>query len=83
MFVPISGGSWPEELVTALETALDECAAADLTGLSGGDLASLVVDLRRVACRLEAEIARAVHAAAQVEVWRSSGATSMEAWLGC
>ena len=49
--------------------------------LSGSDLAGLVVDLRRVATRLEAEIARTVHAAAQVEVWRSAGATSMEAWL--
>ena len=40
-----------------------------------------MVDLRRVATRLEAEIARAVHAASQVEAWRTAGATSMEAWL--
>jgi hypothetical protein len=46
-----------------------------------GDLAALVVDLRRVACRLEAEIARVVHAAGQSEVWRVTGATSMESWL--
>ena len=52
-----------------------------LTALSGSDVAGLVVDLRRVATRLEAEIARAVHAASQVEVWRGAGATSMEAWL--
>jgi hypothetical protein len=70
-----------EELVAALETALSECAAADVSLLSGSELAALVVDLRRVASRLEAEIARVVHAAAQVEVWRSAGATSMEAWL--
>jgi hypothetical protein len=70
-----------EQLVTALETALAECAAADLTQLSGSDVAALVVDLRRVATRLEAEIARAVHAASQSEIWRTSGATSMEAWL--
>ena len=40
-----------------------------------------MVDLRRVATRLEAEIARTVHAASQVEVWRVAGASSMEAWL--
>jgi Domain of unknown function (DUF222) len=34
-----------------------------------------------VATRLEAEIARVVHAAGQAEVWRSSGASSLEAWL--
>jgi Domain of unknown function (DUF222) len=70
-----------EPLVTALETALAGCASADLGGLSSSELAELVIDLRRVATRLEAEIARVVHAAAQVEVWRASGATSMEAWL--
>ena len=70
-----------QQLVTALETALDECAAADLSVLPAGDVAALVIDLRRVATRLEAEIARAVHAASQSEIWRSSGATSMEAWL--
>ena len=52
-----------QPLVTALETALAQCAAADLSVLSGSDLAALVVDLRRVATRLEAEIARVVHAA--------------------
>ena len=41
----------------------------------------MVVDLRRVASRLEAEIGRAVHAVSQAEAWRSTGATSMEAWL--
>ena len=70
-----------QPLVTALDTALDECAAADLSLLSGSDLAALVVDLRRVATRLEAEIARVVHAASQGEVWRAAGASSMEAWL--
>jgi Domain of unknown function (DUF222) len=70
-----------QPLVTVLETALARCAAADLSVLSATDVAGLVVDLRRVATRLEAEIARAVHAASQVEVWRQSGATSMEAWL--
>ncbi len=69
------------ELVTALEQALSGCSAAGLSGLSPGELASLIVDLRRVACRLEAEIARAVHAAASAEVWVSAGATSMETWL--
>ena len=69
------------ELVAALEMALVGCAAADLTVLSGADVAALVVDLRRVATRLEAEIARVVHVAEQAEVWRSTGATSMEAWL--
>jgi hypothetical protein len=70
-----------QELVAALEMALAECAATDLTVLSGADVAVLVVDLRRVATRLEAEIARVVYVADQVEVWRSSGAMSMEAWL--
>jgi Domain of unknown function (DUF222) len=70
-----------QQLVTALEMALDEGSAVDLSLLSGSDVAALVVDLRRVATRLEAEIARAVHAASQSEIWRSTGATSMEAWL--
>jgi len=70
-----------QPLVTALETALGRCAAADLSVLSATDVAGLVVDLRRVATRLEAEIARVVHAAAGVGVWRVAGATSMEAWL--
>ena len=70
-----------QELVTALEMALSECAAADLSLLSDSDVAALVVDLRRVATRLEAEIARVVHAVGQAEVWRVAGATSMEAWL--
>ncbi|MEY2401630.1 MAG: hypothetical protein QOJ08_1741 [Ilumatobacteraceae bacterium] len=70
-----------EELVTALEMALAEFAAADLSMLAAGEVAALVIDLRRVATRLEAEIARVVHAAARAEVWRSAGATSMEAWL--
>ena len=69
------------ELVTALAQALSRCAAADLSVLPGGEVASMVVDLRRVASRLEAEIARAVHAAAQGEAWRAAGATSVEAWL--
>ena len=69
------------EILKAFETALSQCAAADLDVLSGSEVAGLVVDLRRVATRLEAEIARAVHAASQVEVWRGAGATSMEAWL--
>ena len=70
-----------EPLVTALDTALSKCAAADLSVLAADEIASRVVDLRRVATCLEAEIARTVHAAAQVEVWRTAGATSMEAWL--
>ncbi|MEO8263896.1 MAG: DUF222 domain-containing protein [Ilumatobacteraceae bacterium] len=70
-----------QELVVALEAALQGCAAADLTLLSADDVGGLVVNLRRVATRLEAEIARAVHAASLAEVWRASGATSMEAWL--
>jgi len=70
-----------QPLVTALDTAFSRYAAADLSMLSGQDLGALVVDLRRVATRLEAEIARVVHAAADVEVWRVAGATSMEAWL--
>ena len=41
----------------------------------------MVVDLRRVATRLEAEIARVVHAVTEVEAWQASGATSVEAWL--
>ncbi len=65
-FVTIAGRLWDNSLVTALDTALDECAAADLSLLSGSDLAALVVDLRRVSTRLEAEIARVVHAASQV-----------------
>ncbi len=70
-----------QELVTALEMALSEYAATDLSLLSGSDVASLVVDLRRVATRLEAEIARVVHTVGQAEIWRVAGATSMEAWL--
>ena len=41
----------------------------------------MVVDLRRVGNRLEAEIARVVHEVAQREAWRDAGATSIEAWL--
>ena len=52
-----------EPLVTALDTALSKCAAADLSVLAAVEIASRVVDLRRVATRLEAEIARTVHAA--------------------
>ncbi|HEX3089687.1 MAG TPA: DUF222 domain-containing protein, partial [Ilumatobacteraceae bacterium] len=70
-----------QQLVTALETALDECVAADLSVLPADDVAGLVVDLRRVVCRLEAEIARAVQAVADGEMWRASGATSIEVWL--
>ena len=71
----------PAELVSALATAVSSCAATDLSLLSDNDLAGLVVELRRVACRLEAEIARVVHAASVAEVWISAGATSMETWL--
>jgi Domain of unknown function (DUF222) len=67
--------------VTDLDTAVSVCAAVDLGGLSAAVLGAMVIDLRRVACRLEAEIARVVHAADQAEAWRASGATSMEAWL--
>ena len=70
-----------QQLVTALETALEACAAADLSVLSAGDVAALVVDLRRVVTRLEAEIARVVHVVAADDVWRSTGATSIEVWL--
>jgi hypothetical protein len=70
-----------KSLATAFDTALAHCAAADLSSLSGTEIAALVVDLRRVATRLEAEIARVVHAAEQVEAWRATGATSIEAWL--
>ena len=69
------------QLVTALETALSQCAPADASSLAAPEMAALVVDLRRLATRLEAEIARILHAAEQAEVWRASGATSMEAWL--
>ena len=69
------------ELVTALGQALSRCAAADLAVLEAGDLAEMVVDLRRVATRLEAEIARAVHAVSQRDAWQASGASSVEAWL--
>jgi Domain of unknown function (DUF222) len=67
--------------VTALDTAVSACAATDLGGLCAGVLGAMVIDLRRIACRLEAEIARVVHAADQAEAWRASGATSMETWL--
>ncbi|HEY0518048.1 MAG TPA: DUF222 domain-containing protein, partial [Ilumatobacteraceae bacterium] len=67
--------------VTALELALSSCADTDLSLLSGSALAGLVVDLRRVASRLEAHIAAVVHAADAVGVWHAVGATSMEAWL--
>lgn len=69
------------EVVTALGQALSQCAAADLSVLSAAEVGVMVVDLRRVATRLEAEIARAVHAVSQVEAWRVAGATSVEAWL--
>ncbi len=69
------------DLVTALGTALSCCASVDLSVLSASEVGEMVVDLRRVATRLEAEIARAVHAASQVEAWRLAAATSFEAWL--
>ncbi|MGZ4723122.1 MAG: DUF222 domain-containing protein [Ilumatobacteraceae bacterium] len=70
-----------QSAVTTLTSALDACACVDLDAVSGSDLASMVVDLRGVATRLEVEIARVVHAAEQAEVWRAAGATSMEVWL--
>lgn len=69
------------EVVTALGKALSRCAAVDLSVLSSADVAEMVVGLRRVATRLEAEIARVVHAASEAEAWRLDGATSMESWL--
>ena len=81
MFVTIAGRLWLANSSPHSGTALSRCAAADLTVLPSVDVASMVVDLRRVATRLEAEIARVVHAAAQGEAWRSSGATSVESWL--
>ncbi|MEP7115599.1 MAG: DUF222 domain-containing protein [Ilumatobacteraceae bacterium] len=69
------------DILSAFEVALSGCAAADLRAMVADDLATLVVDLRRVANRLEAEIGRVVQAATTDEVWRDSGATSMEAWL--
>ena len=73
MFGEIAGEFMAQQLVTALETALDECAVADLSVLPAADVAASVVDLRRVVCRLEAEIARAVSAVADGEVWRAVG----------
>jgi hypothetical protein len=70
-----------QSLATAFDTALAQCAVTDLSALPAAEVAALVVDLRRVATRLEAEIARVLHAAEQTEAWRASGATSMEAWL--
>ena len=69
------------ELVTALGTALSRCAAVELATLSSVEIGEMVADLRRVATRLEAEIARVVQAAVEVEAWRVAGATSVEAWL--
>ena len=69
------------ELVTALGQALSRCAGADLSVLSSVDVAEMVVDLRRVASRLEAEIGRVVHAVSHGDGWQVSGATSVEAWL--
>ena len=69
------------DVVTALGEALARCAAADVSVLSAVEVAAMVVDLRRVACRLEAEIARVVHVVAHSEAWRAAGATSLEAWL--
>ncbi|MEP7202983.1 MAG: DUF222 domain-containing protein, partial [Ilumatobacteraceae bacterium] len=80
----VRGDNWEvmaQPLVTALESVLRRYGAADLSVLAPGDRAAHVVDLRRVATRLEAEIARALHAASEDEVWRAAGATSMEAWL--
>jgi hypothetical protein len=68
-------------VVTLFEEALSKCAATELATLPGTDVATLVVELRRLATRLEAEIARVVHAAEQIEVWRDTGAISMETWL--
>jgi uncharacterized protein DUF222 len=69
------------ESVTALGQALTACASVDLSVLTTGDLVEMVVDLRRVGNRLEAEIARVVHEVAQRDAWRDAGATSIEAWL--
>jgi len=67
--------------IAAIATALDACALVDLGGMSDGDLRAMLVALRTTATRLEVEIARVVHAAEQAEVWRTSGATSIEVWL--
>ena len=72
----VRGDNWEimtAPLVPAFEHGTSQCAAADLDALSADDVASRVVDMRRVATRLEAEIARTVHAASQVEVWRAGG----------
>ena len=71
-----------QPLVTALDTALSQCAAADLTRVARRLISPRWWSIcGGSATRLEAEIARTVHAASQVEVWRTAGATSMEAWL--
>lgn len=64
-----------------LEEALGALRDVDVASLCPTELGDLVVCLRRAAARLEAEIARFVHAAERAEVWRQRGATSMEAWL--
>lgn len=67
--------------VTALTAAVDACAALDLTAVPSAALAAMVVDLRAAATRLEAAIAKVVHAADQAEVWKTTGAASMDVWL--
>ena len=66
---------------TAFHTALDASAAVDVTALTGPELMAVVVDLRRVAGGLEAEIARFVTAADHTDAWKTTGASSMDAWL--
>jgi hypothetical protein len=67
--------------VAALHDAIGGCALTPLTAFEPDRLADRVRGLRAAVTRLEAEVARSVQAANRAEVWRASGASSMDAWL--
>ena len=68
-------------VLVPVEQALHGLAGVDLGVMPAAELGAVVVGLRRLITGFEAEFARFAHAAEFAEVWRTGGATSMQAWL--
>ena len=68
-------------VLVPVEQALHGLAGVDLGVMPSAELSAVVVGLRRLITGFEAEFARFAHAAEFAEVWRTTGATSMPAWL--
>ena len=68
-------------VLVPVEQALHGLAGVDLGVMPAAELSAVVVGLRRLITGFEAEFARFAHAAEFAEVWRTGGATSIQAWL--